>query len=78
MLSSHQPVAVAISPDLSGGLPSKDAVISEDDSGPMLLIISDVGVNGPFVTDAETSLVSAGVHWETVRYGKTMPMWVKH
>ncbi len=72
----RQPVSIAVSPDLSDGLPFKNATIPENDSGPILLIVSDVGVNGPFVTAAEGSLVSAGVHWETVRYGKTMPKWV--
>lgn len=74
VLLALQPIAVAISPDLSADLPNKTAQISEDDSGPMLLIISDVDTNGKYVTDVEEKLVAAGIHWETVRYGKTSPM----
>mmetsp|Transcript_6824 Transcript_6824/g.19218 ORF Transcript_6824/g.19218 Transcript_6824/m.19218 type:complete len:958 (+) Transcript_6824:136-3009(+) len=68
------PVSVAVTPDLSVPLPEKNVPMTEADVGAMLMIVSDVEANGPYVTDAEEKLVASGIHWETVRYGKTAPM----
>jgi hypothetical protein len=69
MFRGEQPVAVVVVPELTSTHPAKTADLA--DNGPILLLVSDVRVNGDNVTTMEEKLLIAGIHWETVRYGKT-------
>jgi hypothetical protein len=52
-------------------LPARNTTVEEVDASPIVLLISDVEVNGPFVTATEEMLDAAGLHWESMRLGGT-------